>query len=80
MGGFVILGILWLRVYPDAFTRILAYGALFGILTEVYQHVMPISRSFDPFDIVSDFVGLFIGVFTFRSFLAFRKSREAEQL
>ena len=79
-GGFLILAILWLRVYPSSIFRIVAYGALFGILTELYQHVMPIDRSFDMADALADFGGLLVGVQIGRPLAWFKKSREAEQL
>jgi len=79
-GGFLILAILWLRVYPTSFVRIIAYGALFGILVEVYQHVMPIGRSFDMLDAVADVGGLLAGVQISRPLARFKKSRGAEQL
>ena len=79
-GGFLILAILWLRVHPTSATRIIAYGALFGILVEVYQHVMPIGRSFDVFDALADFGGLLVGVWIGGPLVRLEKSRESEQL
>ena len=78
--GFLILAILWLRVYPTSAARIIVYGALFGILVEVYQHVMPIGRSFDIADALADFVGLLVGVQIGRRLVRSKKTRELEQL
>lgn len=78
--GFLILAILWLRVYPASATRIIVYGALFGILVEVYQHVMPIGRSFDIVDALADFGGLLVGVQIGRPLVRSKKTRELEQL
>ncbi len=80
VGSFLILALLWLRVYPTAGIRILLYGALFGILTEVYQHVMPIGRTFDPFDVVADVGGLLVGTQIGPLLSRIKKTRAAEQL
>ena len=59
---FAGFAVLWVRVYPHAAWAILAWGILFGIATELYQHWMPIGRSFDPLDALADTVGLLIGL------------------
>jgi len=79
-GGFMVLAILWLRVHPTSAVRIIVYGALFGILVEVYQHVMPIGRSFDIYDALADFGGLLVGVQIGRPLVRLKKTRDQEQL
>ncbi|MCH7975423.1 MAG: VanZ family protein [Bacteroidetes bacterium] len=79
-GGFMILAILWLRVYPTSVGRIIVYSALFAVLSEVYQHVMPINRMFDTADILADLGGLLVGVRISRPLARLKKSRESEQL
>ena len=78
-GGFLILAILWLRVYPTSVTRIVVYGALFGIFVEVFQHVMPINRSFDILDALADFGGLLVGVQIGRPLVRPKKKQDLEQ-
>jgi VanZ family protein len=60
--AFLVLGLLWLRAYPHEATRVLVAGVLFAVLTEVYQHVMPIGRSFSLADAFADTCGLVAGV------------------
>lgn len=60
--AFVGFGWLWLRAYPDAARTILIAGLLFAVGTEVYQHLMPIGRHFDPLDALADAVGLLLGL------------------
>ena len=79
-GGFLILAILWLRVYPGSIVRIIVYGVLFAILSEVYQHVMPINRTFDLADILADLGGLLVGVHIGRSLVRPKKTQDLEQL
>ena len=60
--AFVGFGALWLSARPHASRNVLIGGVLLAVFTEVYQHVMPIGRSFDLFDILADTVGLCLGV------------------
>ena len=59
--GFAAFAVLWLEAGASR-RRVLIAGALFGILSEVYQHVMPIGRIFSPYDALADLVGLGLGV------------------
>ncbi len=79
-GGFLILAILWMRAYPTSIWRIVVYGALFGFFVEVYQHLMPINRSFDIADALADFGGLLVGVQIGRPLVRRKKPEESEQL
>jgi VanZ family protein len=63
VGAFVGFALLWLRAYPARPGRILAGGLLFAVLSEVYQHVMPIGRLFSLYDALADAVGLGIGLY-----------------
>lgn len=60
--AFAGFGWLWLRAYPHAVWTILLGGLLFAVGTEVYQHLMPIGRFFDPVDALADALGLLIGL------------------
>jgi hypothetical protein len=60
--AFLVLGLLWLRAYPEAAGRVLLAGVLFALLTEVYQHVMPFDRSFSLADAFADVCGFAAGV------------------
>lgn len=77
-GGFLILAILWLRVYPVLVFRVIAFGALFAVLTEVYQQLMPINRSADMFDALADFAGIVSGVLLAPKLFRFQKKEEKE--
>lgn len=59
---FAVLGFLWLRVYPRAALRLLIAGLVFAVLTEVYQHVVPIDRVFSLYDALADGVGFALGL------------------
>ncbi|HLT48686.1 MAG TPA: VanZ family protein [Rubricoccaceae bacterium] len=61
-GAFFGLGVLWLWAYPRAAGRILAAGLAFAVLSEVYQHLMPIDRLFSLYDALADAVGLALGL------------------
>jgi len=70
-GLFAGFGLLWMRALcpPDAATslrrhslRLLGWGSLFAIGTEVYQHLMPLQRRGDPYDALADGSGLLVAV------------------
>lgn len=60
--GFAVFAILWLRVFPDAIMKLLVSGVLYGLFIEVYQHIVPINRTFDVYDAIADCMGLGIGI------------------
>jgi hypothetical protein len=60
--AFAGFGWLWLRAAPRAALTILLSGLLFAVGTEVYQHLMPIGRFFDPLDALADALGLIAGL------------------
>jgi len=62
VGAFLDFGVLWLWAYPRATARILIGGLLFAVLSEVYQHVMPINRQFSLADALADALGLALGL------------------
>lgn len=37
-------------------------GAALAVLTECYQWLLPIGRSFDPYDVFANLIGLFAGI------------------
>ncbi len=73
--GFAPIGLLWSLSGRTAVWTIL-FGAIFGMLIEIYQGVMPIGRSFDLFDALADTIGTLMGIGLFwlyqRWFLARR--------
>ena len=60
--AFLGFAVLWLRVAPRAVGRVLAWGLAFGVLIEVYQHLAPVGRRFDPLDVLADAAGLAVGL------------------
>lgn len=58
LGVFLGFGLLWQWAYPHARMRILVAGVLFAVLSETYQHVMPINRLFSLADVAADLLGL----------------------
>jgi hypothetical protein len=70
-GLFAGFGLLWMRGLcpPGACAslrrhslRLLGWGSLFAVGTEVYQHLMPIQRRGDPYDALADGGGLLVAV------------------
>lgn len=70
-GLFAGFGVLWMRVLCPPGTgaslrrhalRLLGWGSLFAVGTEVYQHLLPIQRRGDPYDALADGVGLLVAV------------------
>ena len=57
---FAGLGFLWLRAYPHRAVTVLLLGIAFGLFSEVYQHLMPIERSFSLLDALADAVGIML--------------------
>jgi VanZ family protein len=49
-------------VYPDRARTVVLLGLAFAFLSEVYQLVMPINRSFSLFDALADAVGLAVAL------------------
>ncbi len=61
VGIFLLFGSLWYWVGYRAWVVLLA-GAIYGLLIEIWQGVMPINRSFDLYDILADAVGTILGI------------------
>lgn len=67
---FAVFGGLWMRALspPHEGTArrngllLLLVGSVFAVLTEAYQHLLPIRRHGDPFDALADGVGIVVGV------------------
>jgi hypothetical protein len=74
LGLFAVFGGLWMRALCPPSTgaapahlrryglRVLGWGGLFAVGTEVYQHVMPLQRMGDPYDALANGVGLVLSV------------------
>ena len=73
VGLFVGFGLLWMRGLcppsntPPALLRrrgllLLGTGTLFAAGTEVYQHLLPVQRTGDPYDALADVGGLLVAV------------------
>lgn len=59
---FVGVGWLWVRAEPRRVWAVALGGIAFGIGIEIWQTLLPIGRSADPFDALADVVGLAIGI------------------
>lgn len=59
---FAVFAVLWARAAPGRWVAIAGGGLGFGVFTEVWQHLLPIGRTGDPFDVVADAVGLAVGL------------------
>ena len=62
---FFLLGWFWLEALPVTRKNKLIIGilgALYAILTEVYQSVLPLGRTADPMDSVANMIGLFTAI------------------
>lgn len=70
--AFAGFAVLWLGVYERAVGRIVAWGLAFGVAIETYQHLAPIGRRFDPFDLVADAAGLAVGLLLWKGWRAVR--------
>ncbi|MDX1419966.1 MAG: teicoplanin resistance protein VanZ [Rubricoccaceae bacterium] len=62
VGAFLGFGGLWLWAAPHAWRRVLVAGVLFAVVSEGYQHVMPIHRQFSLADIAANLLGLGLAV------------------
>ncbi len=58
---FMLFSYLWRRVGYGVWGVLLA-GIAYGLLTEIWQGVMPINRSFDSYDVFADAVGTVLGI------------------
>lgn len=59
---FLGFGWLWMRAVPDRLGVVVIAGAVYAIGTEVWQAMLPLNRSGDPYDAIADGVGLGLGV------------------
>ena len=48
------------------FSMLLIYGLLFGLVTEIFQRLFPINRSFETLDVAADLVGIVFAALIFR--------------
>ncbi|MEZ4902364.1 MAG: VanZ family protein [Spirosomataceae bacterium] len=60
-GAFGIFGALWYWVKLKPFLVILG-GTTFGFFIEIWQHILPIGRTFDLYDGLADTIGLIVAV------------------
>ena len=59
--AFAVFAVLWRRAGLSAVATAL-WGAAFGVFIEVWQHVLPIYRTADAYDVAADLVGLALGL------------------
>lgn len=62
VGLFAGFSFLWYYRFSKHFLLIGILGASYGFLIEIYQHYMPLNRSFDLWDILADAVGVILGL------------------
>lgn len=89
LGLFLVFGVLWMRALcPPSVgasldrlrrqgLRVLGWGGLFAVGTEVYQHVMPLRRMGDPYDALANGIGLVLSVGVY-GILIHRRVAEAD--
>jgi VanZ family protein len=65
VGMFVGWAFLWMMLYPKKITLLFLIGIAFGILMEVFQHLLPYERTFDWWDVLADGVGTIVGTVFF---------------
>lgn len=58
---FVLFGYLW-RMAGYSVRWVLIAGVAYGLLTETWQGIMPLKRSFDLYDALADTTGTIIGL------------------
>ena len=62
VGMFFVGALLWIRTWPSRGALVLAAGIALSVGTEAIQGLASsLGRSADPFDVVADLVGLFVG-------------------
>lgn len=88
LGLFAVFGALWMRALCPPSTgatparlrrhglRVLGWGGLFAVGTEVYQHVMPLQRMGDPYDALANGGGLVLSVVVYA--LLVRRATESD--
>jgi hypothetical protein len=60
-GAFGILGALWYWTKPKPFLVILG-GTTYGFFIEIWQHLLPIGRTFDLYDGLADAIGVIVAI------------------
>lgn len=60
-GSFGILGALWYWAKPHPMWVIVG-GIVYGFFIEVWQHIMPIGRTFDLYDALADAIGIIASI------------------
>jgi VanZ family protein len=58
---FFTWAVLWLSVDQAKSVRVILLGLLFGLLTEICQQLLPIDRTFDWWDALTDAAGILMG-------------------
>ncbi|UNY99258.1 VanZ family protein [Zhouia spongiae] len=72
-GIYFVFSVLWYlvlvkRVKKHLFLKIVAISALYGIVIEVFQYIMPYNRSFELLDIVANCCGILLGIVAVKLF------------
>lgn len=62
IGLFAVFAVLWARVAPHRSLAIAGWGLAFGTFIEVWQHLLPIGRTGDVYDVIADLIGLALGL------------------
>jgi len=89
LGLFAIFGVLWMgALCPPASNpsrtclrhhglRLLGWGGLFAVGTEVYQHVLPLQRVGDPYDALANGSGLVLSVVAYALFVRYSETSDS---
>lgn len=78
---FGIFGFLWLRVRAarseerlrKTYAVVWAGGLAFAIATELYQHVLPLGRQGDPYDVLANAGGLLLAAAVYHGYTRWRQ-------
>jgi len=81
VGLFAIFGFLWLRVRAarsmerlrQTYAVVCTGGLAFATATELYQHVLPLGRQGDPYDVLANAVGLLLAVVVYHRYSRWRQ-------
>ncbi|SFT11582.1 VanZ like family protein [Zhouia amylolytica] len=80
-GIYFVFTVLWYLVLVSYIKRNLllkigVVSALYGIIIEVFQYLMPYGRSFEPLDIVANCCGILLGILAVKLFFSAERMKK----